>query len=100
MNFKLTAPLHVAVALASISLIGPAHGGIDQPWMDMDASDGSRLLGGAILLFLAIGLLRAFPLQTIVLGAAVLVAWLASLAVGDVGGFLTAVLLLIWVLRA
>lgn len=99
MNFKLTAPLHVAVVLASTSLISPAHGGIDQPWMDMDASDSSGLLFGAILLLVVFGALKAFPRQVAVFLVAVLVAWVASLLVGDAAGLIIAVVFLVWLLR-
>lgn len=93
------AQIQVAIFSFLMSLPHIAQAGPDQPWNDRDGGGGAGLWVGAIFLFIVIGLLKAFPRQVSVFLAAVLVAWLASLLVGDAAALLIAVVFLVWLLR-
>lgn len=73
-------------------------GGLDQPWLE-DETGGGLVFGGALAAFAACMIIKNWPLQTLVLGSAILLTWLLSLIIGDLAALAVGCLLLAWVLN-
>lgn len=75
-----------------------AVGGVDQPWLD-EETGGGLIFGGALAVLAAYTVIKNWPLQTLVIGSAILLTWLLSLILGDFAGLIAGSLLLAWVLN-